>query len=776
MVIDRITIGHFGGVKQFDCSFTEGINLIEGRNEAGKTTISTFIKFIFYGLSGKTKSGGLSERRKYQSWETDSADGSLEFTHKGTRYRIERSLIPSAKAQGKETVKIIDLATNTECLQGVNPGKYFFGVTEDVFLQTAFVGQADGSVVDGGSVAAAIENMLFAGDEMISTKAAQKKLEEGRTMLLYKNKKGGKIYELQNETEKLSRSFEKARADHGAIISIEADRDDLKARLEAGKERAYRLSEKMARAEAVRGMEGFTHLESLEDQLTNRKSAYESFCRQHTYEGFLPNQAYSNALKESYREIGFREGQLAQEEQRKLTLGGDRMDDADRELLARAAEDGGATGIEETLDTWRHKSRTSRIFGGFFLGMTALWAIMASVCAFLPAVAEMELFAGFSMKLMGYVLYGVAAVLLTLGIIFLMRGGSIGKQIRLLLERYGVPSEEDLYAHIATAEKRRDAQRLYEQKRSDADDTIKNLQDDLGVRCQNAAALLSQIGKTYESKENLVTAVNECDAIIAQRGQLFNEVGKAEASVAAVRRTLEGEDKAKLAEIIARTEWAGEIGEDDLEVIKSEYAGQIVENETLADAIHTLDIELARLNATVENPAALADSIDEKKVLLERLQVEHDALRLACDSIDAAAENLRSSVAPKLSMQASTLMRKGTNGKYETIGVNNQLEMQYGSSSGVGYTTRDIDFMSSGTRDLAYISLRMSLIGLLYHKTNPPLFFDESFARLDDDRLTAMFGLLREYSGEGSQIFLFTSQHRDAQILAKQGEYRHIML
>ena len=64
MVIDRITIGHFGGVKQFDCSFTEGINLIEGRNEAGKTTISTFIKFIFYGLSGKTKSGGLSERRK----------------------------------------------------------------------------------------------------------------------------------------------------------------------------------------------------------------------------------------------------------------------------------------------------------------------------------------------------------------------------------------------------------------------------------------------------------------------------------------------------------------------------------------------------------------------------------------------------------------------------------------------------------------------------------------------------------------------------------------
>ena len=349
MVIDRITIGHFGGVKEFDCSFSDGINLIEGRNEAGKTTISTFIKFIFYGLSGKTKSGGLSERRKYQSWETDSADGSLEFTHKGTRYRIERSLIPSAKAQGKETVKIIDLATNTECLQGVNPGKYFFGVTEEVFLQTAFVGQADGSTVDGGSVAAAIENMLFAGDEMISTKAAQKKLEEGRTMLLYKNKKGGKIYELQNETEKLSRSFEKARADHGAIISIEADRDDLRAKLESGKAEAERLSEKMARADAIRGMEGFSHLAALEEQLASRRSEYETFCGEHTYEGFLPDAPYANALKESNREIGFRESQLAQEQQRKLTLGGDRMDDADRELLARSAEDGGADGIADTL-------------------------------------------------------------------------------------------------------------------------------------------------------------------------------------------------------------------------------------------------------------------------------------------------------------------------------------------------------------------------------------------------------------------------------------------
>ncbi len=775
MVIDRITIGHFGGVKEFDCSFSEGVNLIEGRNEAGKTTIGTFIKFIFYGLSGKAKSGGLSERRKYQSWETDSADGSLEFTHKGTRYRIERSLIPSAKAQGKETVKIIDLATNTECLQGVNPGKYFFGVTEEVFLQTAFVGQADGSTVDGVSVSAAIENMLFAGDEIVSTKTAQKKLEEGRIMLLYKNKKGGRIYELQNETEKLSRSFEKARAEQGAIISKEADRADLLIKLADGKQTADRLQDKLDRVDALRGMEGFRQLDELEAALAARRNAYESFCNDSAHEGFLPDTPYSGALKEAHREIGYREGQLAQEKQRRTNLGGDRMDAADRELLARAAEDGGAAGIGDTLETFHHQSRTGKIFGWFFLVMALIWAAVGGACAFVPPLAKTQV-ADLPLALFGYVIMGIGALMLILSIVFFIRAKSFNGKSRALMVKYGVPTEQDLFAHIRSAEKRRDEQRLYEQKCKEFDDVIVNLEQDIAARRRDAAALLARIGKEFTDKEDLTASANDCDQIIAKQMELFAEVGKAEASADAVRRTLEGEDKDRLTEILERTAWVGEIGESDLPEVRADYDRCLADNETLADAIHTIDIELARLGATVENPASLADAIDEKKALLARLSVEHDALRLAYESIDAAAENLRGSVAPKLSMQASTLMRKGTNGKYETIGVNNQLEMQYGSSSGVGYTTRDIDFMSSGTRDLAYISLRMALVGLLYHKTCPPLFFDESFARLDDDRLSAMFGLLREYAGEGSQVFLFTSQHRDAKILAAQGEYHHVQL
>ena len=74
---------------------------------------------------------------------------------------------------------------------------FLAGVPEEVFCRTAFVGQADGSFIDGQKIGQAIENILSSADESVNTKKAIKRLDDARVMLLYKNKKGGKIYELE---------------------------------------------------------------------------------------------------------------------------------------------------------------------------------------------------------------------------------------------------------------------------------------------------------------------------------------------------------------------------------------------------------------------------------------------------------------------------------------------------------------------------------------------------------------------------------------------------
>lgn len=66
MFIKNIDIGVFGGDKNLHLDFDDHVNIIEGENEAGKSTICAFIKFIFYGLSGKSTSGEMSERKRYR--------------------------------------------------------------------------------------------------------------------------------------------------------------------------------------------------------------------------------------------------------------------------------------------------------------------------------------------------------------------------------------------------------------------------------------------------------------------------------------------------------------------------------------------------------------------------------------------------------------------------------------------------------------------------------------------------------------------------------------
>ena len=48
MIIEKISIGKFGKFENKTLVFSEGINLIEGENESGKSTVFAFLRFMFY--------------------------------------------------------------------------------------------------------------------------------------------------------------------------------------------------------------------------------------------------------------------------------------------------------------------------------------------------------------------------------------------------------------------------------------------------------------------------------------------------------------------------------------------------------------------------------------------------------------------------------------------------------------------------------------------------------------------------------------------------------
>ena len=112
-------------------------------------------------------------------------------------------------------------------------------------------------------------------------------------------------------------------------------------------------------------------------------------------------------------------------------------------------------------------------------------------------------------------------------------------------------------------------------------------------------------------------------------------------------------------------------------------------------------------------------------------------------------------------------MRAMTDGKYAEIGV----DMDFGLSFSDGEAMHDAAYLSAGTGDLAYLCLRMALIELLYKKAVPPFIFDESFARMDNERLRRVLTLVSKYANRSYQSFLFTCHDREKNLMAEIGAH-----
>ena len=103
MKITKIYISAFGKLKDFTLELSDGMSVIFGENENGKTTVMSFIKMMFYGSSSRQQKQ-LSARKKYIPWSGDKPAGRIDFEHDGRRYQLER-IFGKTESSDKITLK-----------------------------------------------------------------------------------------------------------------------------------------------------------------------------------------------------------------------------------------------------------------------------------------------------------------------------------------------------------------------------------------------------------------------------------------------------------------------------------------------------------------------------------------------------------------------------------------------------------------------------------------------------------------------------------------------
>ena len=294
MIIEKINVKSFGMITDMTLEFSSGINVIEGQNEAGKSTIAAFIKYMLYGFEGD-EGEALSERRKRLNWATGRAEGSMTVRVKGKQYLITRSTVEvesGSRTAYKEDTSIIDLETGSPVFGKVPAGEIFFGVDGPLFENTAFVGQIGDSRINEGSVKESIENILFSGAERINNERAQAKVAAKMETLLHNNGVGGVIFDLMRRSDEFDARFRQADEDNKQILAKEAKLHDIKASRAEEVERREKFVDLDLCYRNVQIIQGFDRLHALEAEYDAKSEEYVSYIAENTRAGYTPTSSY----------------------------------------------------------------------------------------------------------------------------------------------------------------------------------------------------------------------------------------------------------------------------------------------------------------------------------------------------------------------------------------------------------------------------------------------------------------------------------------------------
>lgn len=186
---------------------------------------------------------------------------------------------------------------------------------------------------------------------------------------------------------------------------------------------------------------------------------------------------------------------------------------------------------------------------------------------------------------------------------------------------------------------------------------------------------------------------------------------------------------------------------------------------------------LRRLEETVREKEIRLSNLKEQLEQLEQLSPKEQELKedvqgleLALMQIQKLSVGMCEDIKDQLDAEVSRYVSEMTGGRYDRIRVDENgklLVYQEGR-------TIPLEQLSKGTLEQMYFALRLAVGNVFTSEEKMPLLLDETFAMYDEERLAEALLLLEQ---QKTQVFLFTCQKREEEILQKMGiMYQKVVL
>ncbi len=724
----------FGKLACSELELGDGLNIICGDNESGKSTWSSFIRAMLYGISTreKARAGFMPDKEKYMPWNGSPMYGRMELLSSGQAITLERTAGRSG---------VLGAAKSTYDTTGApaGDGAELVGAAREVYERTAFISQSQLRVDRDGELERRILSIAGSGEEDVSFGEIKNRLlAKKRSLRTVRD--GGELTQTEFEIGEIRHRIECA--------------DEVESALSATKARLSEISDAIAISErkvlikksaAGRARDAF--VKSAEDDLSAARSEADKYRSG-------PDRKTLDALSLLAREKVRAESELSH-----------------LKLLSSSEEN--------EINMLREKAAAFPVFGG-----------MCASEAELRAEADIELMLTRDKKRKGAAgaLIPALCALLSAAFAFIF-GGALFKTVLLSVAILSFAVSAFIFIKSRASRANGDFSCISELYESASEDEILSK---LGDYLTILSDICEAEERAAQHAETIASANRNLDDIEKKTESLLTAVGLSGLSaeegerrlselVLARERALRAEADAKI-RIDAIAAAGADTREENIEYSPDEIPEEPLEvlqqshSELLA--LHR-ECELSIASLTPRAKAYDRAECEKNLAALEKrhkeLSIAYDALDMALEELSLADSELKRRFSPEVSRRASEIFHELTGGSFEIVRIlSSDFEMDVSEVS--ASAPRDILQLSRGTLDELYLSLRLALCELVLDgEKKPPIVLDDVFVNFDKTRLERALRLLQKLS-ENRQILLFTCHEREAQYFADSTDVRIIKL
>lgn len=827
MKIDSIYIESFGKFKNYKLDFKDGMNIIYGDNEAGKSTIMAFIEMMFYGRTAQEKSTdvGKSLRKKYAPWDGSAMCGELEFSYGGRSYRIRKVFKKTIKT---DIVRLYDAQTGEELELGRDEeiGHRFFGIDVGSFEKSVYISGFGGFASSGQTnedIAVRLSNLVTTMDEEVSQSTVLARLSRAKELLLSKSGSRGRLVQLTQELENVQTELIK----NEELVRQQSQYIDRRTRLEA------ELGECIRRKNSLKREEQLLKLTETQEQYGRQRTEYENEREKIT--GLIAEGRELEQEKDSFAGKNYNYNtvpeymQHADELRHKLSAKQSQADELGKRKQSGVMVDRDDVMLVRTQEAMREKLcyLSERISDGYRPALAAKKTAQreeADALRMIDSIGDVKktrLIAS-AVALLVTIMFVVMTFTVS---VFCLAGAFVSAGVGFMIFS-AYKKQHD--THTRSVE---EAKALIKRRSQEKADAGNNLEREKGRLFDKGEGIYPDTECDFETitREKLLKCRNTIDDIyqkygVASLSEL--ELLAQENEEAAVNKSLYDAAVAELSE--AQSEYRAFVGDEDPERVRVMYNGlreriavfdgklkalngqiqsyreldnivkgideQLKENTEKAEE---LEAELGKLadeadsdirgldeqsvrNAVDDNEAVMEDirgQLGELALLLrspehdenelKRLSAEltdeyaqkkelYDALELAEENMQAAVDDISRSFGPLLNEKTAEIFSNLTGGRYEKVMVDKEYAIQAKPKAG-GY--HEWKYLSSGTTDQAYLSLRLAMTELITDNGERlPLMLDDVLLQYDAERAENALEYLKKYA-QNAQILFFTCRN-----------------